>query len=113
MDLEGFGVVAGAVADLAVDINVREEMHLNALGALTLACLTAPALYVEAEPARLVTPDLGLAGLGEDFTDLVKYSRVRGGVGAGRSPDGGLVDLDDLVDFRNTVEGLEHSRLHF
>ena len=80
VDLQRLGVVARAVADFAVDVDVGQEVHLDALGALALAGFAAAALDVEAESAGLVAADLGLAGLGEDLADLVEDAGVGRGV---------------------------------
>ena len=49
----GFVVVAAAAADIAGDVHVRQEIHLDALQPVALAGLAAAALHVEAEAARL------------------------------------------------------------
>src|SRR5690606_2209000 len=77
VDLERLGIVAPAVADLAGDVNVGQEVHLDALDALALAGFAAAALDVEAEAPRLVAADLGFARLGEDPADLVEDTRIR------------------------------------
>jgi hypothetical protein len=61
--LERLAVVAGAGADLARDVDVRQEVHLDLDGAVTGAGLAAAALDVEAEPAGQVAADLGLGRL--------------------------------------------------
>ncbi len=53
-DLERLAVVALAVALLARDVDVREEVHLDLDLAVAAADLAAPALDVEAEASRLV-----------------------------------------------------------
>ena len=63
--LEGLPVVPGALADLARDVDVRQEVHLDLDGAVAGAVLAAAALDVEREPARPVPADLRLGGLGE------------------------------------------------
>ena len=54
VDLQRFPVVAPALADLARDVDVGEELHLDLEDPLALAVLAAPAFHVEAEAARLV-----------------------------------------------------------
>ena len=55
MHFERLAVVARALAYLARDVDVREELHLDLEDAVAAARLTAPALDVEAEPPRLVS----------------------------------------------------------
>src|SRR5205823_5372281 len=105
VDLQRLGVVPGAMADLAVDVDVGEEVHLDALGPLALAGLAPAALDVEAEAADLVAAELGLPRRGEDLADLVEDAGVGGGVAARGAADGGLVDLDDFVDLAHAGEG--------
>jgi len=62
MDLERLGVVAAAMTHFAVDVDVGKEVHLDALGPLTLAGLATAALDVEAETAHLVAANLRPAG---------------------------------------------------
>jgi hypothetical protein len=112
VDLERLGVVPLAVAHLARDVDVGQEVHLDALRPAALARLAAAALDVEAEPPGLVAADLGLAGLGEDLPHLVEHAGVGGRVAPGRPADGALVDLDDLVDLVAAVEGLVDAGLH-
>src|SRR5439155_20525489 len=97
VDFEGLAVVPGALADLAGDVHVREEVHLDLDGAVAGAVLAAAALDVEGEPARRVPPDLGLGGLGEQLAHVVEHAGVRRRVGPRRAPDRGLVHADDLV----------------
>ena len=98
VDLQRLAVVALALADLALDVDVGQEVHLDLDDAVALARLAAAALDVEAEAARLVAAHLRLGRLGEHLADLVEDAGVGGRVGARRAADGGLVDLDDLVD---------------
>ena len=51
---ERLAVVARAAADVASDINVGQEVHLDALQPVALAGFAAAAFDVEREAARLV-----------------------------------------------------------
>ena len=105
-DLEGLAVVARAVAGLAVDVDVGQEVHLDLDGAVAGAGLAPAALHVEREAALLVAADLGLLGLGEEFADLVEDAGVSGGVRARRASDGLLVHGDDLVEVGDPGDGV-------
>ena len=100
-DLQRFAVVARPVADLAVHVDVGQEVHLDLEGAVTGAGLAASALHVEGEPTLLVAADLGLLGFGEELADLVEDARIRRRVRARRATDRLLVDRDHLVDVRH------------
>ena len=92
------GVNRVAVAGVAGDPHIGQEVHLDPLLAGPLAGLaTAPGL-VEAEPPGGVAPDLGLGEFGEQLADQVVGAGI-GDRGRGRrAAERGLVDADDLVD---------------
>ena len=70
VDLQRLAVVALAVADLARDVDVGQELHLDLEDAVALAVLAAAALDVEAEAARGVAPDARLRDTGEQLADV-------------------------------------------
>ena len=95
---EGFLVVAASVADLAEDVDVGKEVHLDAALAVALAGLAAAALDVEGEAAGLVAALARLRELGEEVADGGEDAGVGGRVGTRGAADGRLVDLDDFVE---------------
>src|SRR4029079_9232630 len=95
-----------ALADLARDVHVREELHLDLDDPVALAVLAPAALHVEAEPAGRIPPDPRLGRAREQLADGREQADVRRRVGAGRAADGALVDLDDLVDGLDAVEAV-------
>ena len=97
-DFERLAVVPLALALLALDVDIGEEVHLDLDEAVALAGLAPAAPDVEGEPARLEAPHLRLLRPGKDRADLVEDFRVGRGVGPGGLPDRGLVDHDHLVD---------------
>jgi hypothetical protein len=86
------------VADVALDPDVGQEVHLDLLLAVALAGLAAAARLVEAEPPRVVAAHLRLRQLREELTDQVEGAGVGRRVRAGREADRVLIDADDLVD---------------
>ena len=98
LDRERLLVVAAAVADFAEDVDVGEEVHLDAALAFALAGFAAAALDVEGEAAGLVAALAGFGEHGEEVADGGEDAGVGGGVGARGAADGRLVDLDDFVD---------------
>src|SRR3954452_24770565 len=68
-DLERLAVVALAVALIAGDVDIREEVHLDLNDAVALAALAAPALDIEREAPRAVAPRLGLREPREPVAD--------------------------------------------
>ena len=111
-DVEGVAVVAGALAHLARDVDVGQEVHLDLDRAVAGARLAAAALDVEREPPGQVAADLGLLGLGEQLADVVEHAGVGGGVRPRGAPDGRLVDADDLVELLDALDALVAARRH-
>ena len=77
LDGQGLGRVAGAAAGVAGDPDIRQEVHLDPFLPGPLAGLAPAAGLIEAEPARRVTPHLGLGELGEELADQVEDPRSR------------------------------------
>ncbi len=97
-DVQRLAVVALAVALLAGDVDVGQEVHLDLDLAVAAARLAAAALDVEREAPGLVPARPRLLRLGEQVADDVEQPGVGGRIGARRAPDRRLVDLDDLVE---------------
>ena len=109
LDLQGLAVVARALADLALDVDIGQEVHLDPQDAVPLAGLAAPALDVEGEAPRLVAAHLRLGQLGEQVADIGKDAGVGGRVGARRAADRRLVDVDDLVELLEPDDGVNRA----
>jgi hypothetical protein len=86
------------VALVAGDIDVGQEVHLDLDEAVALARLAPPALDVEAEAPGLVAARGAFGQAGEPVADVGEGAGIGGGVGARGAADGGLVDVDDLVE---------------
>src|SRR6185295_17859027 len=74
------------------------EIHLDAFQSVALASLAAPALHVEAETSGFVA---ALPGFGKpriEIADGREDLRVCGRVRPRCAADGGLIDLDDVLD---------------
>src|SRR5690606_23328092 len=83
-NFERFAIVALAVANVAGDVDVRKEVHLDLDDAVALAGLTASALDVEREPTRLVTARFGLWQTGKPVADRRKCAGIGRGIGTRR-----------------------------
>ena len=104
-DLQRLPVIAAALAGVALDIDVRQEVHLHPDKPVALARLAAPALDVEAEAARSVAPGAGLGDRGEEVPHHAEEPGIGGRIGAGGAADGALVDVDDLVEVLQALDG--------
>src|SRR4029079_15286424 len=71
-DLQRLAVVALALADVAGDVDVGQEVHLDLDAAVALAGLAAAALDVEGEAARLVAARPWLGPRAETICDTVR-----------------------------------------
>src|SRR3954468_1011587 len=69
LHLERLAVVARAVAHVAGDVDVGQEVHFDLYEAVALARLAPPALDVEAEAAGLVAARLAFGQAGEPVAD--------------------------------------------
>ena len=105
-DLQSLPVVALAFAHLAGNIDVGQEVHLDLDKAVARAGLTPAAPDIEGEAAGPIAPGLGVLGGGEEVPDVIEESGIGGRVGAGGASDGGLVDVDDLVQEFLSLDGV-------
>ena len=110
-DFQRFPVVAPALADVARDVHVRQEMHFHLDDAIALAGFAPSTLDVETETAWFVAPRAGFRDLGEDFADRRKQAGVRGRIGAGRAADRTLVDVDHAVDVLESFNAIAGRRV--
>src|SRR5713226_326907 len=109
VDFQRLAVVALALADVALDVDVRQEVHLDLDDAVALAGLAAATLDVEREAAGFVAA-LGRFGeLREPVADRREGAGIRRRVGARGAADRRLVDVDDLVEMADTVEPAMHA----
>src|SRR5690349_2416809 len=63
---ERFAVVTATTADVAWDVYVRQEVHLDLDQTVTLTGLAASALHIEAEATRCVATDFRFGQLREE-----------------------------------------------
>ena len=98
LHLQRLAIVALAVADVAGDVDVGQEVHLDLDQAVAGAGLAAAALDVEAEAAGLVAARLAFGQAGEPVADLGEGAGIGGRVGARGAADRRLIDVDHLVE---------------
>ncbi len=97
-DLQGFAVVALALAHVTGHVDVGQEVHFDLDQAVTLAGLAAAAANVEGEPPRRVTACARLGHLREQLAQRCEQAGVGGRVAARGAPDRRLVDVHHLVE---------------
>src|SRR3569833_2411582 len=81
-------------------------MHLHFEHAVAFAGLAAAALDVEAEAAGAVTARTRFLRAGVQLADRREQTGVGGGIGARRTADRALIDVDDLVELLETDDVL-------
>ncbi len=100
------------MADLARDIDVREEVHLDLHEAVARARLTPATLRVEREAAWAVAARARVRRGREQVADVVEEVRIRCRVGRRHAPDRTLVDGDDLIEVLQPLDGAELAGAH-
>ena len=76
-DLERLAIVAPAVADLALHIDVGQKVHLDLLHPLAFARLAAPAFDIEGKAPGVVAADARRGQPGEEIADRLQTRRCR------------------------------------
>src|SRR3546814_1424506 len=98
LDLERLAIVALALADIALDVDVGEEVHLDLDQAVAGARFAAAALDVEREAAGLVAARLAFGQPREPIADLGEGAGISRRVRARGAADRRLIDVDHLVE---------------
>ena len=104
VDLQRLAVVALALAHVAGDVHIGQEVHFHADHAVAFTGLAAAAAHVEGEAPRAVAALAGGRYAGKQFADGREEPGVGGGVAARGATDGALVDGDHLVEVVQTVD---------
>ena len=111
LDLERLAVVAAALALLARDVDVGQEVHLDRDDAVALARLAAAALDVEREAAGPEAARLRVGHHREQIADEREQAGVGRRIRSRRAADRRLIDLDHLVDQLDAVDPIVRARL--
>ena len=109
-DFERLAIVAFALAGIARDVDVRQEVHLDLDKAVAGAFFAAATLDVEAEPPRLVPARLRLGQSGEPVANIGEGAGIGGGVGSRGAANGRLVDVDYLVEMFQPAQAVMRAR---
>src|ERR1022692_3624017 len=104
--LERFAVVTAATADVASNVDVGQEVHLDALQTIALAGFAAAAFHIEAEAAGFVAALARFGQHGVEIANGRENTGVGGRIRSGSAADGRLVDLDNFVDMFQTFDGI-------
>lgn len=103
-DFQGLSVKPPAVTDIAGDVDIGKEMHLNLYGTVPLAVLAAPTFDIEAETSGLVATGLRLWQRGVEVSDGAEYPDVGGRIRPWGATNRALVDGNDLVEVHDALQ---------
>jgi hypothetical protein len=102
---ENLGLIAGAVAVLAGQLDVGQELHFDGDGAVAFAGVAAAAGHVEGKMPRRERKALGLGLRGKELADQVEALDVGDGIGARGAADGRLIHQHHVVDALDAGQG--------
>ena len=91
-------------------IDIWQEMHLDFYNTITMTCLTASTLDIEAEASRFVAAHLGFRGLAEKLSDRIKKARIRRWIRTRCPADWRLIDINNLIDMLQAKDFLMSAR---
>ena len=74
--LECFAVISLALAYVAGNIYIRQEVHLDFLHTVTLTGLAPAALDVKGKPSRIITAQARILGRGKELADIIEQTRI-------------------------------------
>ena len=79
-DLEGLAVKATPAAELALDKDIGQEMHLDPDHSIPFALFAATTLHIAGKAGRRISPHLRSRETAEKITDGTENSRIGGGI---------------------------------
>ena len=83
--LQGLAVEAFAVAHIARDVHIRQELHFDTQLPLSLTGFTASAMHIERETPGLVSAHFAFGQFGVQLANFIKQTCVRSRVRAAAS----------------------------
>ena len=79
-DIKRFAVIAFPMTYLTWDIDIRQEVHLNFVDAVSAARFTTPAFGIKAKSPFFIAFCLGIWRSGKEVADKIKDTSVSGGI---------------------------------
>src|SRR5580693_367689 len=104
-------IIPASATDIACDIDIRKEIHLNSLESVALTSLAASAFDIKTKAAGFVS---ALARFGQhriQIADWGEHLRIRRRIRTRRPPDRRLIDLDHFIDQLKAGDGGVSTRL--
>jgi hypothetical protein len=113
LNAEGRLIEALPSANLALNINISEEVHLYSSNARALTRLTAPSFNIEAESTRFKSISFRFREHGIDGSNLIPEFGVSRRIASRRSTNRALVDVHTLVKMLEAIYSLARYRSPF
>ena len=76
MHFQSLAVVASSMADLAGNINIGKEVHLDGDSSIAGTVLAATAFNVEGETTLLIAAHLSFGSFSKERADLIEYPGI-------------------------------------
>ena len=102
-DFKRFAVIAPAIAFVAMDIYIGEEIHFDHFHSGTFTLFATPPFYIKRESTRFVTPYFCFGQKCKKIPDIGENTCISDRVRAGRTSNRRLIDLHHLVNMLNTL----------
>src|SRR5438046_10136778 len=110
-NFERLAIVAPAMTDFALDINVRQKMHFDLDQSAALAVFAATSLNVEAETPRVIAAHACGRKLCKQFANRGERTTVGNWIRSRRAPNCTLVNDDSFVDLIDPAQTAKCARL--
>ena len=98
--LQGFPIVSGSLADIALHIDIGQKVHGNHIHPLPAAGFTAPPFDIKGKLPRFVASGFGGGSQSKGLANHIKHPCVGSGIGTGRASNGRLIDDDEFIQHR-------------
>ena len=99
-------VISLTLTDVACDVDVRKEMHLDLVNAISCSGFASAALGVERKSSCLISSLLRVRCLSVELTDKIENPYISRRIAPGGPSDRRLVDTDYLIKRGITCYGV-------
>src|SRR6185437_11288116 len=97
-------IVAPAMTDFALDVNVRQKMHFDLDQSAALAVFATPSLNVEAETPRVIAAHACGWKLCKQFANRGERTTISDRIRSRSAPNRTLINDDGLIDLIDPVQ---------
>ncbi|MPM56268.1 hypothetical protein SDC9_103070 [bioreactor metagenome] len=104
MNIQCFATIALAFTDLTWNKNIGQEMHFNFNDTIALTGFATASAHIETKPACFVSTHFGLVGRSKQVANVVEDPRIGSRIGTRSTTNGGLVNINNLIQFFHTED---------